>query len=140
VEGLPDLEGQPAWVVVVVVALSTTGILGSAWLGRRGKRKADEGDKSDAAIETHREGVPSLPSGAAGVLEASVNAIIRDADAGRQEVAETRAEMRKVQHQLVQALTERDDALRRAQRALADLGTCQERVRRLIQQRDGDAV
>jgi uncharacterized protein YPO0396 len=133
---MPDLEGQPAWVVIVVVALFTMGTVGSAWLGRR-KHKRDE-DESDAAVTTHRDGVPSLPSGAAGVLEASVAAIIRDADAGRQEVAETRAEMRRLQHQHNEAVRDRDDALRRAQRALADLGTCQQHVLELRRQLNGD--
>lgn len=137
---MPDLEGQPAWVVIVVVALFTMGTVGSAWLGRRDKRRREreDDDESDAAVTTHRDGVPSLPTGgAADVLTASVHAIIRDADAGRQEVAEARAEMRHMQRQLFEAERERDEALRRAQRALADLGACQSHVLDLRRQLNG---
>ena len=137
-EGLPDLEGQPAWVVIVVVGLFTLGTVGAAWLGGRSKKREREEDtESDAGVLTHRDGVPSLPTGAASVLEASVNAIIRDADAGRQEVAESRAEMRTMQRKLEEAMRERDDALRRAQRALADLGTCQATVLELRRKVEG---
>ncbi len=40
---LPNLEGQPGWVVIVVVALFVGGALGTLWLrGRSKDRSADE--------------------------------------------------------------------------------------------------
>lgn len=135
---MPDLEGQPAWVVIVVVGLFTIGTVGAAWLGGRSrKRKNDDAAESDAPVLTPSEGVPSLPTGAGGVLEATVNAIIRDADAGRQEVAETRAEMRTMQRRLEDLIEQRDRALQEARHALVRLGECQSAVTDLRRQLGG---
>jgi hypothetical protein len=56
---LPDLEGQPAWVVVVVVFLFVVGGLGTLYL----KRKAREDEPEDAPRVEAKEATVALPPG-----------------------------------------------------------------------------
>lgn len=61
---LPNLEGQPGWVVVVVFALFVTGTLGALYLRKRFKE-----DKKDSEQSREVEGKPAtlaLPAGAVG--------------------------------------------------------------------------
>ena len=56
---LPDLEGQPAWVVVVVVFLFVVGGLGTLYL----KRKAHEDEPEDPPRMEAKEATVALPPG-----------------------------------------------------------------------------
>lgn len=56
---LPFLEGQPPWVVVVVVLMVVLGGLGGLYL----KRKAADGDPEDAAQVQGKEATVALPPG-----------------------------------------------------------------------------
>lgn len=59
---LPDLEGQPAWVVVVVVFLFVVGGLGTLYL----KRKAREDDEPEDTPQLEgKEATVALPAGTA---------------------------------------------------------------------------
>jgi Flp pilus assembly protein TadB len=139
VDKLPDLTGQPPWVIVVVVGLTALGTLGGAILQRgekRRKRRRRAENDDDPAID-HRHRVPSLPSGQADVLGVSVNAIIEHARRESEEAAEARAETRALQARYEQAIRELEEARRTAQRALADLGHCQAHVERLRSEMNG---
>ena len=137
---MPDLSGQPPWVIVVVVGLTALGTLGGAILQRgekRRKRKRRQADNDDDPAIEHRHRVPSLPSGQADVLGVSVNAIIEHARRESEEAAEARAENRALQARYEQAVRELEETRRTAQRALADLGHCQTQVRHLREQMNG---
>jgi hypothetical protein len=59
---LPDLEGQPAWVVVVVVFLFVVGGLGTLYLKRKAK---EDDDPEDAPRVEGKEATVALPAGTA---------------------------------------------------------------------------
>ena len=56
---LPFLEGQPPWVVVVVVLLVVFGGLGALWL----KHKAGDDDREDTPQVEAKEATVALPPG-----------------------------------------------------------------------------
>lgn len=49
---LPNLEGQPAWVVVLVVFLFFAGPLGVAWVNRKGKQEPETPPQVEAKGDT----------------------------------------------------------------------------------------
>lgn len=61
---LPNLEGQPGWVVVVVVALVIVGGLGTLYLRKRFQHDRDE-DEEPRVIEGQKVTI-ALPAGAGG--------------------------------------------------------------------------
>jgi hypothetical protein len=132
VDSLPDLSGQPAWVIIVVVGLTALGSLGGAILQRGEKRRKREhvDNDGDNAIE-HRHRVPSLPSGETHVLGMSVQALIDTARHERREAEEARSAERALRARYEQAMAELEEARRTAQRALADLDHCRANVDRL---------
>jgi chromosome segregation ATPase len=60
---LPDLEGQPAWVVVVVVFLFVAGGLGTLYLKR--KAREDDDEPEDTPQVEGKEVTVALPAGTA---------------------------------------------------------------------------
>jgi hypothetical protein len=81
VDSLPDLSGQPPWVIVVVAGFMTTGSILGALLGREGrKRRRRRRDNASESVASGDQGVPSLASGHTDVLKTSVQALV---EAGR---------------------------------------------------------
>lgn len=138
-ESLPDLSGQPAWVIIVVVGLMAFGSVGGAIMqrGEKRRRKKRERDNDDDPAIEHRHGVPSLPAGQPDVLHASVTAIIEAARRESAEANEARAETRALRVRYEQAMAELEEARRVASRANADLGRCRAHVERLRAELDG---
>jgi hypothetical protein len=134
VASLPDLTGQPGWVIIVVVGLTALGTLGGAILQRgerrRKKRQRKDDNDDDRAVE-HRHRVPSLPSGEAHVLGVSVQALVDTARLERLEAEEARAETRALRARYEQAMRELEEARRTAERALVDLAHCETNAERL---------
>jgi hypothetical protein len=55
---LPDLSGQPAWVVVVVTLLLVAGTVGVKWIGRNA-REGDEEGEGDQEGDRPLSGTPN---------------------------------------------------------------------------------
>jgi hypothetical protein len=95
--GLPDLAGQPPWVVITVVVLTVLGTLGVAWL-RRGNPDPD----SDAIDQGNSANVP-LESGAHDAVLVVGKALDHLAEVARREALESdseRAEARLLRQRL----------------------------------------
>lgn len=138
-DNLPDLSGQPAWVVIVVVGLTAIASLAGAVLQRTEKRKKRRRESDDEHAIEHRDRVPSLPSGQVDALSVSVQAL---ADAGRRadaEAEQARAETRAVRQRLEAVLHERNEAMRARDRAIVDLQRCDVEVDRLRAKLNGGA-
>lgn len=91
---LPDLSGQPAWVVIVVCGLFAAA--GVAGIFIRRKRKLPETENEEergAAVHVH---TPPAISTSGGITDAPLLAVVQAlkeaAEADRQEAAEARAE------------------------------------------------
>jgi Flp pilus assembly protein TadB len=139
VDSLPDLTGQPAWVIVVVVGLTALGTLASAVVqrGERRRKRQRSKDNDDDPTVGDRQRVPSLPSGDAHVLGVSVQALVDTARHERREAEEARAETRDVRARYEQAMRELGEARRTAERALVDLAHCQDAADRLRKKLNG---
>lgn len=112
---LPDLEGQPAWVVVVVVFLFVAGGLGTLYL----KRKADEDEPEDAPQVEGKEATVALPAGTApldlvrdsmGVLATQAAQHKADADRAEEEARELARKLAQCERDLA-VLVERHASL-----------------------------
>lgn len=135
---MPDLSGQPPWVVIVVVSLMAISSIGGAVLGGEGRRrKRRRNRKNDELPEAKQHSVPSLPGGEAHVLNLSVQALVDTARLERQEAEEARRETRAIRMRYDQAMRELDEARRVAQRALADLAHCESNADHLRAQLNG---
>jgi predicted Zn-dependent protease len=134
-DSLPDLSGQPPWVIVVVAGLTVAGSIAGAILQggerrarKKRKREIDNDAKATAALP---QGVPSSSVGPTDVLHASVTAIIEQARRESAEAVEARAETRALRARYEQAMVELEEARRVANRANADLGRCRAHVEEL---------
>lgn len=125
---LPDLSGQPAWVVVVVVALMVVGSVGMKWVSVRAR--ADDGDEEDAepARPASTSPVPT-PSDAqtTHVLTKALDLLANEAV----ESQGARAEVDRLRRELLECSAERDRVAHRLAEAQADLEQCDQRCRRL---------
>lgn len=121
---LPNLEGQPAWVVIIVVFLITAGPLGLAYLRRKSAPEPDE--------EPQIEGTPAkvaLPAGdsfdpvreAMGMVATQAARSAEDADRAEEEV-------RRVSQQLAECERDRAVMEERYQTLLVQLQNCQRRL------------
>lgn len=117
---LPDLTGQPPWVVVTVMALFTFGVLGLAYL-RRGRQDPDSEalDQADSDNVLANAGNPPALAGAHAPYEVVGRALDHLAEAAKREAAEAEAER--------QQRRELEERLRR------ELEDCEDEVARLRQ-------
>lgn len=134
---LPDLTGQPPWVVIVVVGLFAAGTLGSALLGKGAGKKKRRDRELDAAPDSSVARVPSASSGSVDVLSTSVNAIIEAGRRADEEADAARAETREVRRKYDRAVTDLSEARRAHARTLADLTHCEARVTELRDRLNG---
>lgn len=141
-ELLPDMSGQPWWVVVIVVFLLVAGSVGTRWVGARAGRPDGE-DEVDAEGDR-----PALPSGQHAALDSDsqTTAVLTKAlDLLASEAAESqdaRAEVGRLREQLLTCSAERDRIARVAEKAQADLEQCNLECRRLAMralERGGDS-
>lgn len=105
---LPDLAGQPGWVVAVVAGLFTVGSLGAAWLRTRpSSRAVDSSDDDAEPSELEAGAVPSTPptphDGATLTLHRTLDFLAAEAAESREaraEAALTRKELEAVRADL----------------------------------------
>lgn len=103
---LPDLEGQPGWVVIVVVALFVAGSLGVAYL--RFKSKHDPEDAPQIEAEDATVALPAATSAAPldlvrdsmGVLATQAAQNKQDADRAEDEAKELATRLAECQRQM----------------------------------------
>jgi hypothetical protein len=134
---LPDLAGQPGWVVAVVTALFTAGSLGAAWLRRRSPGgELEAGENSAQASEPDAGAVPSLPSaaqdGATLTLHRTLDFLAAEAAESREaraEAAQSRKELGAVQADLNRLTAEHQRALERLVRCEARNELLEEQAR-----------
>lgn len=129
---LPDLSGQPAWVVIVVVALLMVGTVGAKWAGRGARDGQEEDDQ-----EPDRSALPPAGHGhtAMSPSDAHTTAVLTKAlDLLANEAAESqgaRVEVDRLRAELVACSTERDRIARDFTKVQADLEQCNRECRRL---------
>jgi hypothetical protein len=97
---LPNLEGQPGWVIIVVVALVAIGSIGVAYVRREAKRDDDDPQESPPLEgEPARVGLPAganaldLVKDSMGVLATQAAAHKADADRAEEEARELAREL-----------------------------------------------
>lgn len=132
---LPDLAGQPGWVVAVVAFLFTAGSLGTALIRRNdGGSAEDEQDASARPLEAGA--VASLPpaphDGATLAIQKALDHLAAEAAESREARAET-AVLRRELEAMREELAEKTRVLAEAQGLLA---RCEARAELLAQQAD----
>lgn len=134
---LPDLSGQPGWVVVVVFGLLVIGTVGTKWVSRNAR------DDEQDDVETDRPAPPGLQSHSDDVHTAL--AITKALDLLANEAVESqgaRAEVDRLRTQLLECSAERERFARDLAKAQADLEQCNRECRRLAMralERGGDS-
>jgi hypothetical protein len=140
---LPDLSGQPAWVVIVVVALFVAGTVGVKWVGRN--VRAGIGDED---AEADRPGGPPLDHAHPALSASDAHttlAITKALDLLANEAVESqgaRAEVERLRAELIACSAERDRVARNLAKAQADLEQCNRECRKLAMralERRGDS-
>lgn len=141
-ELLPDMSGQPWWVVVIVVSLLVAGSIGTRWVGARAGRSGEQ--EEDA--EGDRPALPGGQHAAASSDTSQTTAVLTKAlDLLASEAAESqdaRAEVGRLRDELLRCSAERDRVARAAEKAQADLEQCNRECRRLAMralERGGDS-
>lgn len=131
---LPDLSGQPAWVVVVVVALMAVGSIGVKWVGARIGRDdgdADEDAEGDRPAPTSGRHEQAVMVGS----DAQTTLVLTKAlDLLANEAVESqgaRAEADRLRAELLACSAERDRVARKLTSAQAELEQCNRECRRL---------
>lgn len=120
---VPPLEGQPAWVVIIVAVLTVAGGLGIAYIAAR------------ARSSPHQEKTPvTVRSGNPDAMDVIHLAIEHLADMARRE-SEQSDESQREANRLREQLQKAEQRLAQAQR---DLETCQEHARKLAAKAYGD--
>jgi len=127
-EFLPDMSGQPPWVVIVVAVLLVAGTVGSRLIGRgRGGTEAEgeaEGDRPALPPGQHRAADDTSTTT---VLTKALDLLAREAV----ESQEARDENNSLRRQLLECGSERDRIAARLTAMQAELEQCDERCRRL---------
>lgn len=124
---LPDLSGQPAWVVIVVFSLFTVGTLGIAWM-RRGSRLLPGGEGDAEELDGAR------PNAIDGVSSPSVAHDVHAAQLVKQaldQLAAEASESREARAETAFARREAEQARREAEQMRRDLNACIEERQRL---------
>lgn len=130
---VPDITGQPAWVVIVIMFLTVSGALGVAFLTTR--RKSANQEAAEQATLPSGETSPTVL-----VMHAALDHLARVADREAAESEEARKEAAALRTQLQEQLHE----VVRLQRVVAEtreaLTRCEVRAEFLSQQafRKGD--
>jgi hypothetical protein len=123
---LPDLTGQPPWVVVVVFGLFVLGVLGLAWLRRTGRTPEDDPPAIEGADTVTPLDASGNPYAVAQRALDHLAEVARRADA---ESAEERSYRR--------SLADRVEELTRELEAVtAQLAECERRAEALETERD----
>lgn len=133
---IPDLAGQPAWVVVVVSVLFVVGSVGTAWL-RRGKPEAEEDPEGETARPVESGAVPSLTTGSGDhatlVIQKALDHLASEAQESREARAETatlRRELESVRAELLRRTADLEAAVGHLARCEARAELLAERAQR----------
>jgi len=138
---LPDLAGQPGWVVVVVTALFTAGTLGAAWLRKRSPGEIEPAEGDAEASELEAGAVPSIQAapqdGATSAIHNALAILAAEANESREARAETdriRKELEAVREDLRVARVQLERAELERSTAATRLLRCEARVELLTEQ------
>lgn len=141
---LPDMSGQPGWVVIVVVALFVAGTIGVRWVSVRAGRSDEALEEGDQ--EGDRPAPHSPEHAAVAVSDAQTTLVLTKAlDLLANEAVESqgaRAEAEQLRRELLACSAERDRIARSLEKAHADLEQCNLECRRLAMralERGGDS-
>jgi hypothetical protein len=131
---LPDLTGQPPWVVVTVMALFVLGFVGVAWV-RRGGPNTDEDPpelgQSDTVSLEAREGVPALPAGTHDPYAVMQQAMDHLAEVARRADQEAEDERRTRRRDVAALNRKLEQMQQRLDEQAEDLAECRGEVTRL---------
>jgi hypothetical protein len=124
----PDITGQPAWVVIVIMVLTVSASIGVAYLANRNRKQAtDDKGEQDA-----------LPSGVNSptvlVMRAALDHLARVADREAGESEEARKEAAALRTRLEEQLHEMVNIQAKLTEALTALARCQAHAEILSEQ------
>lgn len=124
---LPDLTGQPPWVVVVVFSLFVLGVLGLGWLRWKSGQPPED---QPAALESADTVTPLDPSG--NPYAVAQRALDHLAEVARRADAES-AEERSYRRSLADRV---EELTRKLEEVTAQLADCERRAEALETERD----
>lgn len=131
---LPDLTGQPGWVVVTVMLLFLLGVLGVTYLRRTGRRDEEE-QKAQIPPSDDARAVPSSSTGSEmSLVQAALDHMARTADRESRESEEARRESAELRRQLHECGVGLAAALDRASTAERELVACRAQAELLSRQ------
>jgi uncharacterized protein (DUF3084 family) len=123
---VPDITGQPPWVVIILAALGLAGTIGVAWLASRNRKSATRDDDGQATMAPSQDLL--------GMLQKAMDHLAATAERESAESDQAREEAASMRRELEQTKMELASALHRAQSAEAQLTACREHATALIQQ------
>lgn len=127
---MPDVTGQPPWVVIVLASLTLISTVAVAIISSRSRKSATQDDEGQATLTESGGGQdPSVM-----VLTAALDHLARVAEREAAESDEARRETATLRAQLEQTMGQLHEARRRADQAEASLEACREHARLLSQQ------
>lgn len=129
---LPDLSGQPAWVVVVVTLLLVAGTVGVKWIGRNA-REGDEEGEGDQEGDRPLSATPNQTA-ITGSDAHTTHVLTKALDLLANEAVESqgaRAEADRLRTELLACSAERDRVAANLARTQAELEQCNLACRRL---------
>lgn len=131
---LPDLAGQPGWVVAVVAFLFTVGTLGAAHLRNRSPRAIEPAEDDAGTSELEPGAVPSLPPAAHDGATLTLHRTLDFLAAEAAESREARAEAAQIRKELEAVRADLNRLTHEHAAALAKLGRCEARAELLEEQ------
>lgn len=126
---MPDVTGQPTWVVVVLAALTLIGTVSVAWITARARKSATQDGGEQATLSEGGQADTSVV-----IAQAALEHLARIADREAAESDEARKETATLRATLERTLGQLFEAQRRAERAEADLIACRAHAELLSRQ------
>jgi hypothetical protein len=126
---VPDVTGQPTWVVIVLAALTLIGTVSVATITARTRKSATQDGEAQATLSEGGKVDTSVV-----VLQAALDHLARVAEREAAESDEARKETATLRGQLERTMGQLHEAHRRADQAEAALATCRAHAELLSQQ------
>lgn len=117
---VPDVTGQPAWVIVVLAVLAVVSTLGVAWFANRSRKSATAEEQPQATLPGGGQDTTAV------VIQSALDHLARVAEREAAESTEARREMADLRRSLETARADYAAILRRAEEAEASLALCRQ--------------
>lgn len=122
---VPDITGQPAWVVVILAVLAVASTLGVAWLTSRSRKSATADRAEQATLPESGQDATVV------VIQSALDHLAKVAEREAVESTQAREKVEELRQALQDTKSDLVEALRRAEQAEALLTACREHARLL---------